>query len=259
MTNPQLLIRAVHDADSPLLLVKAVKALADARHPEAIPTFLEVLGYNNPGAAVTAVDGLVALGDIAVQPLLEQLDGHNYTARAWGVRALAGIGHPKGLPTLITTLKTDFAMSVRRSAARGLGNIRWDEMPAAERPAAQEETLETLLMACQDEEWIVRYAAIAALEGLAIALSHHSAVERILTAWNDRLQTEDVVAVQARIRLAHQNLSGHSVRDGNPEGEWYATLEQLYHRKSEERPMAEGDPRRFRAVAASLSARHSAE
>jgi len=262
-TQPQVLIRAVHDADSPLALIKAVKALSIACYPEAVPTLLEVLGYNNPGAAVAAVDGLVGLGDVAVQPLLDHLDGHNYTARAWGVRALAGIGHPSGLPTLLTTLKTDFAMSVRRAAARGLGNIRWQEMPEADRPAAQQEALETLLVAAEDEEWIVRYAAVAALHSLAIALTERDTLGRIQDAWNGLLPMESTLAVQTRIRFAQQcvgtALSAAPSLDGTPEGDWYATLERLYHRKSEERPVAEGDPRKFREVAASLSLRYLPE
>jgi phycocyanobilin lyase subunit beta len=261
MTNPQpqVLIRAVQDADSPLKLIKAVNALAEAHHPEAIPTLLEVLGYNNPGAAVAAVDGLVQLGDAAVQPLLQHLDGHNYTARAWGVRALAGIGHPSGLETLLTTLKTDFAMSVRRAAARGLGNIRWQEMPEGDRTAGQIAALETLLVASQDGEWIVRYAAIAALHALASALTNVEASARIQAGLQQQLEVEETLAVKARIQLAQQSLKAHTPTEGASEGDWYATLERLYHRKSEERPMAEGDPRKFREVAASLSTRYSAE
>ena len=43
-----------------------------------------------PGAALAAVDGLIAIGPEAVPPLLGTLDARNYGARAWAVRALAG-------------------------------------------------------------------------------------------------------------------------------------------------------------------------
>ena len=52
MTNQ--LIRAVEQADSSEGLLNAVKALAAAGSQEAIPTLITVLGYNNPGAAVSA-------------------------------------------------------------------------------------------------------------------------------------------------------------------------------------------------------------
>ena len=92
MTNQ--LIQAVEQADSSEGLLNAVKALAAAESPEAIPTLITVLGYNNPGAAVAAVDGLIQIGEPAVLPLLEQLDGYNYGARAWAVRALAELATP---------------------------------------------------------------------------------------------------------------------------------------------------------------------
>ncbi|HLO48947.1 MAG TPA: HEAT repeat domain-containing protein, partial [Kamptonema sp.] len=82
------LIRAVETADSAAGLLNAVKALAETNSESAIPTLIAVLGYNNPGAAVAAVDGLIQIGEPAVLPLLEQLDGYNYGARAWAIRAL---------------------------------------------------------------------------------------------------------------------------------------------------------------------------
>ena len=59
------LSRAVEQADSSEGLLNAVKALAAADSKEAIPTLITVLGYNNPGAAVSAVDGLIQIGEPA--------------------------------------------------------------------------------------------------------------------------------------------------------------------------------------------------
>jgi len=56
---------------------------------------IAVLGYNNPSAAVAAVEGLIQLGRSAVQPLMEQLDEYNYGARAYAIRALAAIADPR--------------------------------------------------------------------------------------------------------------------------------------------------------------------
>ena len=125
----QALIEAVNAADSATRLTDAVQQLADARLLSAIPTLIAALGYNNPGAAVAAVEGLIVLGEPAVPALLNELDQHNYTARAWAIRSLAGIGDPRGLTTLLGAATADFAMSVRRAAARGLGKLRWAEFP----------------------------------------------------------------------------------------------------------------------------------
>ena len=115
------LIQAVEEADSSKRLYKAVQDLANARLEGGIPILIEALSYNNPGAAVAAVDGLIAMGGAAVPHLLELLDMHNYTARAWAIRALAGIGDPRGLVTLLGVATADFAFSVRRAAVKGLG------------------------------------------------------------------------------------------------------------------------------------------
>ena len=57
------LISAVEKADSATALTDAVQDLADACLLDAIPTLIEALSYNNPGAAVAAVDGLITLGE----------------------------------------------------------------------------------------------------------------------------------------------------------------------------------------------------
>lgn len=167
----QPLINAVDQADSAPALVRAVRSLSAARSPAAITTLITVLGFNNPGAAVAAVDGLVMLGSDAVPALLEQLDGYNYGARAWAIRALAMIGDPRALDVLLETAKGDFALSVRRAAAKGLGHIDWSQLDPAERLPAQMSALAALEVAIADLEWVVRYASIVALSALAAALT----------------------------------------------------------------------------------------
>jgi len=203
------LIQAVEQADSSEGLLNAVKALAAADLKEAIPTLITVLGYNNPGAAVAAVDGLILLGEPAVLPLLEQLDGYNYGARAWAVRALAGIGDPRGLDILLDAAANDFALSVRRAAARGLGTISWQLMPAEQIAEAQRITIKTLLQASQDPEWVVRYAAVGGLQALVDAAANVgppwlSEVRVRLDEMSDRDETS---AVRSRAMLAQQKLS----------------------------------------------------
>jgi phycocyanobilin lyase beta subunit len=173
------LVAAVDGAHSAESLVQATRALAlalatprsepTAVTPEilkAIRTLVGVMGFNNPGAAVAAVDGLMACGPAAVEPLLEGLDNHNYGARAWAVRALAGIGDGRGLDLLEEALQGDIGPSVRRAAARGLGQLRLETLEAELRAPVWNRCLRALERGSQDDEWVVRYAVVVGLESL---------------------------------------------------------------------------------------------
>ena len=201
------LIRAVEQADSSEGLLNAVKALATADSKEAIPTLITVLGYNNPGAAVSAVDGLIQLGEAAVLPLLEQLDGYNYGARAWAVRALAGIGDPRGLEVLLDAAANDFALSVRRAAVRGLGTICWELMPAEQVLEAQNRAVKPLLQASQDPEWVVRYAAAGGLQALAGAAVKPDWLAEVSARLDEIVDRDETTSVRVRAMLAKQRLS----------------------------------------------------
>lgn len=199
----QSLIHAVDTADSAPALIGAVRSLAAARSPAAVTTLITVLGFNNPGAAVAAVDGLVALGQEAVPALLEQIDGYNYGARAWAIRALSMIGDPRSLDILLETARGDFALSVRRAAAKGLGFIDWQRLPTAERESAQMQALAALQVAIADPEWVVRYASIVGLSGLAPSLvTHPQAQADIEAALQTAAQQDAEIVVKARAQLA---------------------------------------------------------
>lgn len=206
----QQLISAVEEADSSVKLVEAVKNLASSGSSEAVPTLIAALGYNNPGAAVAAVDGLIEIGEKAVQPLLQLLDNYNYGARAWAVRALAGIGDPRGFNTLLDAAKNDFALSVRRAAARGLGTIHWQQMPSEQRSTSQQQALEILIQVCRDPEWVVRYAAVTGLEALANATSETQPdkLPQITAPLLEMANNDEEVAIRARAWMAiHQHHS----------------------------------------------------
>jgi phycocyanobilin lyase subunit beta len=259
------LIRAVEEADSSTLLLEAVQNLAAANHEGAIPTLIAALSYNNPGAAVAAVDGLIRLGEPAVPAILELLDLHNYTARAWAIRALAGIGDPRGLMTILGAATADFALSVRRAAAKGLGTMKWHWFPADLLEMAQEEALEALIfVAGQDEEWIVRYSAVVGLQALAgaIAQTHPEWRSQINELFDQRLIEDSSAAVRARVCAAQQTLKEKTVaqpiaEQPSPlsETDWQMILDKLYERKGQERlVLAEGDPRRYRSLVVSQEA-----
>jgi len=130
----------------------------------AINCLITLLATNNPGAAGIAVGGLIACKTAAVQPILNNLDEHNYGARAWAVRALAQIGDPRGLAVLQRAIEQDIGPSVRCAAAMGLGRIKLAELSPAEKLETMEICLAGLKLGCADGEWIVRYAAVVGLE-----------------------------------------------------------------------------------------------
>ncbi len=198
------LLQAIEDAANATELADAVKALAEEAIPETAPELIRALNYNNPGAAVAAVDGLIAIGEPAVQPLLELLDNYNYGARAWALRALSGIGDPRSLSLLLDTAENDFALSVRRAAAYGLGSIHWERMPTEAVPVAQKQCLNILLKLCRDPEWVVRYAAIAAIE--ALIQSTPKLLETAQATLEACLQDTEI-AVRARAGLTLQRVS----------------------------------------------------
>ena len=265
MTEPdslKTLLAAIADADSSTKMVEAVENLAQARLEAAVPNLIAVLGYNNPGAAVAAVEGLIAIGKPAVKPLLELLDGYNYGARAWALRALAGIGDPQALDLLLDAAKNDFALSVRRAAARGLGTISWDELPQAQIAPAQSKVIEVLIVGSQDHEWVVRYAAITGLQELAIAsiISTPDITRQLLAHFDRLVDTDDSLAVIARIWLAQKEiqtaineiLTQQPMLEPQIAIDWQTTLAKLYARKRQEQPHPEGDPHKFREVAAAI-------
>lgn len=193
------LIRAVEKADSSASLISAVRALAAAQDEAGISTLIAVLGYNNPVAAVAAVEGLIALGGAAVQPLIEQLDEYNYGARAYAIRALAAIADPRALDLLVTAAATDFAPSVRRAALAGLGKLHWNQMDAQQRPLAQDQALQTLLTVFQDLDWSIRYAAVVGLQELSTLPNLQ---KQILSRFEQMVETDLDLAVCARVQLA---------------------------------------------------------
>ncbi|TRU99854.1 MAG: HEAT repeat domain-containing protein [Microcystis wesenbergii Mw_QC_B_20070930_S4] len=200
----ETLIIAVEKADSANGLLTAVANLAAAKNEAAIPTLTDVLRYNNPGASVAAVDGLIAIGKAAVPYLLANLDGYNYGARAWATRALAGIGDVRGLDLLLEAAVSDFSFSVRRGAARGLGNIIWSDLEESRVSEAQKAVFVALEQLSQgDPEWVVRYAAIVGLEGLGTAAVAFRRAIRELLGQIRETEAEIVVKLRADQALEH--------------------------------------------------------
>jgi phycocyanobilin lyase subunit beta len=196
----QTLIEAVESADSASKLFLAVKNLAAANDEASIPTLVKVLAFNNPGAAVAAVDGLIHLGQPAVTYLLNNIDGYNYGARAWMIRVFAGVGDPRSLDLLLKTAIEDFSLSVRRSAVKGLGSLHWQFLPPDQVIVNQAKVLDALFLSCDDGEWVVRYAAIASLESLSQINADF--LPQIKAKFEDLLANDPELAIKARVKLA---------------------------------------------------------
>lgn len=199
-TDIKSLIRAVDEADSPERLIAAVQALAAAQAEAGISTLIRALGFNNPGAAMMAVRGLIQLGTIAVPSLLEQIDGYNYGARSYAIRALAAIADPRALAILQQSALTDFAPSVRRAAAKGLGQIHW--AAAADPVTAQTEVLQTLRQVVADADWSIRYAAIAGLDGLRRTATDPTVQHQVQDYLEQLGDRETDPGVRARVQAA---------------------------------------------------------
>jgi phycocyanobilin lyase beta subunit len=208
------LVSAVEQADTAQGLLVATRRLATAVGPGAdtagIACLVKILGFNNPSAAVAAVDGLIAVGRDAVGPLLEDLDDYNYGARAWAVRALAGIGDVRGLELLEQALGQDIGPSVRRAAARGLGQLQLGHLAPEAALQVRERCLVALEGGAADDEWVVRYAVAMAFESLALSLPrndrHRERAAQELAVLADP-EGEEALVVRLRASMALTRLS----------------------------------------------------
>lgn len=191
-------------------LIVATRRLAALQNPGAAESLMQVLAFNNPGAALAAVDGLVAIGPDAVPTILNNLDARNYGARAWAVRALAGLADERGLEVLVDALLHDVGPSVRRAAARGLGDLVLN--PEPDRAADQLNLcIQSLEEGSEDGEWVVRYAVVVGLERRhgPVPEQAASSLTRI-PAVLQRLaepEAEEIAVVRQRSRLALQRLA----------------------------------------------------
>ncbi|NJL88732.1 MAG: HEAT repeat domain-containing protein [Coleofasciculaceae cyanobacterium SM2_1_6] len=210
----QAQIQAVEQAQSPEALMVAVQNLATSQSAAAIPALIAVFGYNNPAAAAIALRAVIGWQEAAVAPLIAQLDEYNYGARAYSMRALATIASGQSLEVLINAATNDFAPSVRRAAAKGLGNLRWETLPSndpntnpksnfsadpsPDQGEAQRRVFAALSSLCTDGDWSIRYAGVAGLQALATRVKE---LEQTVVDFLNQHQESDR-SVRARIQWA---------------------------------------------------------
>jgi phycocyanobilin lyase subunit beta len=146
------LTQKVETAQNEEELRVAIEQLIATRSSEVIPVLIRSLRCTNSAICDVIVEGLVSYGEPAVPVIIKNLDDHDYAARYQGIRALVQLAHPDSFDTFVWGLTEDFAPSVRRASAKGLGVL---QDPRA---------IPVLLSMINDPDWAVRYAVVIALE-----------------------------------------------------------------------------------------------
>jgi hypothetical protein len=104
--------------------VRQCAALALCHHPDgnAIPGLIRLLVDPEPVSAELAADALTEIGSDAVPALVEALEKGPHKARVEAVRALAAIGDPRAIPSLMAVLEED-SLSMQFWAEEGLERL----------------------------------------------------------------------------------------------------------------------------------------
>jgi len=108
----------------PAAEVRQCAALALCHHPDgnAIPGLIRLLADPEPVSAELAADALTAIGSDALPALLEMLENGPHKARLEAVRALACLGDPRAVPSLMAALEED-SLSMQFWAEEGLERL----------------------------------------------------------------------------------------------------------------------------------------
>lgn len=156
------LVRKIEQgADTATELIEAAQELSDAskEYTQLLPVLVDMLGYNNPVAARTAMDALANAGSAAVPSLLTGVAAFNYAVNAYALRTLARIGDPSVVSVASECASRAPIPNVRRAACRTLAALRYENLEDARNAYVQ-----LILLADREPDWGVRYAAIVALE-----------------------------------------------------------------------------------------------
>ena len=137
----------------------------------------------NPGRRNAAVEALVQAGRVAVPHLIDAADTDDSDVRKFFVDALAGIGDPLAVETLIERL-SDVDPNVCGSAADALGAIGGDMAEGALREAAADALRPSL----------VRFSALRALDLLEVEI----ASAELADALSDRMLRPAAIALLGR-------------------------------------------------------------
>jgi phycocyanobilin lyase beta subunit len=123
------------------------------------------------------------------------------------MRALSQIGDPRAIEVLLEAMM-DFSLSVRRAAAKGVGSLCWQDVPIADLDGLRSRIVTALAQTAKDDEWVVRYASVVGLQGVAQSLSEFpssQAIElrdRIVSELDGRCCDDREAAVRVRAAFA---------------------------------------------------------
>jgi HEAT repeat protein len=165
--------------------IKAAKALADSRDPQAIDTLVKQLAIRDEGIVAAVKSALRALNAV---PVLEQRLADNGASEENKVLACTGLRALKeksSIPPLVSALK-DHGARVRKEAALALGVIAPAEAETA------------LLTALSDSDEDVRYFAADALGNVRTAA--------VMQAIETRLAAETSPVVRSALLAAKNKL-----------------------------------------------------
>jgi HEAT repeat protein len=165
--------------------IKAAKALADSRDPQAIDTLVKQLDIRDEGIVAAVESALRALNAV---PALEQRLADSGTSEEHKVLACTGLRALKeksSITPLVSALK-DHSARVRKEAALALGVIAPAEAETA------------LLTALSDSDEDVRYFAADALGDVRTAA--------VIQAIETRLAAETSPVVRAALLAAKSKL-----------------------------------------------------
>jgi HEAT repeat protein len=107
--SAKLLIGSLDDADVSVRQCAAV-ALRQRPNSNAVPQLVKALNDPDRLMARLAADALIAIGEVAVPPMIEVMESGSSQARLEAVRALAEIGDSRAIPVLFTALDGDSAV-----------------------------------------------------------------------------------------------------------------------------------------------------
>jgi HEAT repeat protein len=178
----------------------AGRALGHIRDPRALEPLLQSLSAPESWLPARLAEVIVQFGDLAFEPLVEQLErAEEAAARAWAAEILGDLGNSKAVPMLVACL-ADLSDQVRARAASALGKLR-DRRPVPDLiqvmlsdpvpyvriqvvralgAIGDPRALHHLVDALKDGEWWVRIRVVEALEQLG-----EQAVEPLYLALED--------------------------------------------------------------------------
>jgi len=178
----------IQEAPSREDFLAAIDELIAARTLEALLLLIKALRSTDSAVCDRIVAGIVDFGPMAVQPLITNLDDHDYAARYQSYRALVQLADPSCFETFVWGLREDFAPSVRRIAAKGLAVLQ------------DLRGIPILLSVLKDSDWAVRYAVVLALETFIWAPEVQAA---LITMVDDK---ERIIQLKAREILGRRQM-----------------------------------------------------